>query len=148
MSPAPLGARAGAWLLDLLITPILPVALYLGLGVAFHPDDIPRPIGFPIAGALLTFHLLYAPVLLQRAGRHAGQTLGKQALGVRVVAGKTGGPVRSKKALLREIVGRSLLGFIPLYLVADLLLAFLDRPDRRAIHDIIADTRVVRADER
>lgn len=147
MRPAPLDARAGAWLLDLLITPILPMAFYLGVGAVFS-DDVPLAVGLPIVLALLAFHFLYSPVLLQRTGRHAGQTLGKQALGIRVVTLEGDGPVRFPKALLREIFGRSVLAFIPLYLLADLLLAFLNRPNRRAIHDVIAGTRVVRAIER
>lgn len=147
MSPAPLGARAGAWLLDLLVTPVLPIAFYVGVGAVFS-DDVPLAVGLPIIFVLLIGHLLYSPVLLQRTGRHAGQTLGKQALGVRVVRLEGDGPVRFPKALLREVFGRSLLAFIPLYLVADLLLAFLNRPNRRAIHDVIAGTRVVRAIER
>lgn len=145
MTVAPLGARVRAWLLDLLITPILPIALYLGLGALYHPNDIPSPVGAPIASALLIFHLLYAPLLLRRTGPHAGQTLGKQATGVRVVESHQGGPVSLPRGLTREVLGRSLLAFIPLYFIADHTLPFLGNRTRRAIHDIIARTVVLDA---
>jgi uncharacterized RDD family membrane protein YckC len=144
MTPAPPGPRAGAWLLDLLITPTLPIAFYLGVGAIFS-DDVPLAVGLPLALVLLVLHLLYAPLLLLRTDPYAGQTLGKQALGVRVVTAEGGAPLTLREALLREIVARSLLALVPFYFLVDHLLPFFDRRSRRALHDKIAETRVIRA---
>jgi uncharacterized RDD family membrane protein YckC len=73
-------------------------------------------------------------------GLHAfgGQTLGKMAVGVRVVA-LDGGPVTLAQSVLRALgywISSFTLGIG--YLVAAL------RPDKRALHDLIAATRVER----
>ncbi|MCP9488805.1 MAG: RDD family protein [Solirubrobacteraceae bacterium MAG38_C4-C5] len=144
MRPAALRPRIAAWGLDLLITPILPFVLYLAIAALFG-DDIPLAVALPIVALLLGFHLLYAPVLLTRIGDHAGQTIGKQLLGLRVTR-PDDQPLDFRRALVREPLARSLLAFVPLYLVVDLLLPLLTPPRRRAMHDIIADTLVVRAE--
>ena len=142
-APAPLGPRAAAWAIDLLLTVPVPFALYLGFATALFSDDVPLAVAVPAVGALLLFHLLYAPVLLSRRGPHAGQTIGKRALGLRVT--RPGGErLDFGKALVRELVARSLLGLIPLYSVLDLLRPLTNDP-RRAIHDSLADTLVVRS---
>ncbi|MGI8441068.1 MAG: RDD family protein [Thermoleophilaceae bacterium] len=140
---APLGPRAAAWAIDLLLTVPVPYALYLGFATALFSDDVPFAVAVPTVGALLLFQLLYAPVLLSRRGPHAGQTIGKRALGLRVT--RPGGErLDFGKALVRELVARSLLGLIPLYSVLDLLRPLTNDP-RRAIHDSLADTLVVRS---
>ena len=70
-----------------------------------------------------------------------GQTLGKKALGIRIVkvdTGLNGGFVPN--VLLRFILN-GLLVFIPLYFFVDAL--FIFRGDRRCIHDLIASTHVI-----
>lgn len=72
-----------------------------------------------------------------------GQTIGKKALGIRVVdeaTGKSGG--FTPNVLWRSWVNH-LLYFIPFYPLADALLIFRD--DRRCAHDLLAGTKVVRA---
>jgi len=142
--PAALGPRIAAWALDLLITPVLPFVLYLGVA-ALLGDDIPLAVALPVVAVLVGFHLLYAPVLLARVGQRAGQTLGKQALGLRVTR-PDDQPVDFRRALVREPLARSLLGFVPIYTLLDLVLPLVNRPRRRAVHDLIADTLVVRAE--
>jgi uncharacterized RDD family membrane protein YckC len=68
-----------------------------------------------------------------------GQTLGKAAVGVRVVDAASGGPITLLAALLR------LLGYWLSWLtfgIGYLLAAF--RTDKRALHDLVAGTRVER----
>jgi uncharacterized RDD family membrane protein YckC len=74
-----------------------------------------------------------------------GQTLGKMALGVRVVAyDDESNPGFMRAALLRWLVP-GLVGAIPclgaLFLLADVLCIVGE--ERRCIHDLIADTKVV-----
>lgn len=126
--------------MDLVVTVVLPFGLYLLVGLAFS-DDVPLAVAVPVLVVLAAFHLLYAPLLLSRSGARSGQTLGKQALGLRVV--RPGGErLGLGRALVREIVARSLLGLVPLYSVLDLVTPVFNR-SRRAIHDLLADTLVV-----
>lgn len=141
------GVRAAAFALDLLI----PLALGFAIGVGVYvfagdgedaerlAETLALVIGVPLS-------LLYAPLLMVRRGARNGQTLGKQALGIRVVR-ESGEPVTLGNALLREIIGRQLL--VPfsygLYAVLDYLWPVWDR-SRQCLHDKVAQTRVVRVE--
>lgn len=93
-----------------------------------------RPVQAAVGFVTLVGAALYWVIL------HAldGQTLGKMAVGVRVVA-LDGGPITISRALLRLVgywVSSFTLGIG--YLIA------AARPDKRALHDLIAGTRVER----
>ena len=92
----------------------------------------------PIFGAvILAAVLVYQMYLLTKDG----QTLGKKAMGVRIVkvdTGANGGFVTN--VVLRGILN-GVLGIIPFYGLVDIL--FIFREDRRCIHDFIAGTQVV-----
>jgi uncharacterized RDD family membrane protein YckC len=68
----------------------------------------------------------------------SGRTLGKMLMGARVV-GATGEPIGYPRALARYLAW--FLSALPLLLGFALVAA---RPDRRALHDLVAGTRVVR----
>jgi uncharacterized RDD family membrane protein YckC len=89
--------------------------------------------------------LFYAPLLLARGGEHNGQTLGKQMLGVRVVA-KVGEPISLGRAMKRELLGRTLLGAVTfgIYSLIDSLWCLWDGK-RQTLHDKIGGTYVYRA---
>src|SRR5215207_4840821 len=81
--------------------------------------------------------ILYAPLLLARGGDHNGQTIGKQLLGLRVVA-KDGGPVSLGRGMMREFVGRTIPSFVTfgLYSLIDALWCLWDGR-RQTLHDKI-----------
>ncbi len=64
-------------------------------------------------------------------------TLPMQTLGLRLVDAQSGGPVSTRQALVRGLVGL-VSGFSGLWLVVGLL-----RPDRQTLHDWAAGTRLV-----
>ena len=134
--PAGLGRRAAAGVADLLLLgaiDALVVALtarLLGMPLA-AAADLPWP---PLAAFLLLFDLATI-VTLTALG---GQTLGKMAAGIRVV-GLDGGPVPVSRAVARTVL--SVLSALPAGLG---FVASLAR-SRRAGHDWLAGTRVVRA---
>lgn len=136
---AAIGPRLLAGFLDLLILgSIALVVLYLTLKVC----------GLRFAGAAAIPPVPFAAFLLLVAGGYftlftaaGGQTIGKMAAGIRVVA--MGGPaarvplghsVLRATAYLASALPAGL-GFVPALLGAD----------RRAVHDRLADTRVVKA---
>ena len=138
-SPSPLGARVLASVIDtLLLLGTDAVVIYFTLQICrLAPSQVfllPLP---PLLAFLLLLNGGYL-VLLTAAG---GQTLGKMAMGVKVV-GLDDGPVPVSRSLLRAalLLASALplgLGLLPAVLAAD----------RRGLHDRLADTRVVPADE-
>ena len=97
--------------------------------------------------AVIAVNMLYAGLTMRRPGARNGQTLGKQALGIRVVR-MSGDPQTFWSATLREVAIKTLIfggagGFlfgIPTLL--DYLWPLWD-DQRRALHDMLAGTRVV-----
>ena len=89
--------------------------------------------------------LLYAPALMARTN---GKTLGRMAVGIRVVRAN-GEPMTFGFAMLREVVVKTLLFGIASSLtaglasLADVLWPLWDE-ENRALHDFIVDTRVVK----
>jgi len=71
-----------------------------------------------------------------------GQTMGKRLLEIRVVRSDGSSASLGRIFWLRNVVN-ALLGIIPLYGLIDLLLIFGER--RQCIHDLIADTIVIKA---
>jgi uncharacterized RDD family membrane protein YckC len=104
-----------------------------------------------VVGVLAFFvvSLLYASFFMQRDGEHNGQTLGKQWVGVRVIR-VDGQPFGWGGALLRELAIKQLLFgmvgglFLSIPTVLDWLWPLWD-DENRALHDMVASTRVVRA---
>lgn len=112
------------------------VAAILGLSLV---------VGMAIAAVV---GALYAPIVMSRPGERNGQTVGKQAVGLRVLRDE-GTPVDFRTGLIRDgllkyVVGAATVG---LFLIASGL-ASLGRDDRRALHDRVAGTLVARSSER
>ena len=99
-------------------------------------DALTLPIAVGVIGAVA-----WAWITLLLVARH-GQTMGKRLLEIRVVRSDGSQASLGRIFWLRNVVN-ALLGIIPLYSVIDVLLIFGAR--RQCIHDLIADTIVVRA---
>ena len=129
--------RVGAALLDALIVGV-PVA-----AIALAVD--------PALGILLglTAALTYYPLLMMRDGEANGQTLGKQIVGIRVVQ-ESGEPFTYGPGVLREFAIKYLLFgtvggfFLAIPTLLDYLWPLWD-DQNRALHDMLASTRVVHA---
>ena len=129
--------RVGATLLDTLII-VVPIAV-----VALAVDPALGILGGALAG------LTYYPLLMMREGKANGQTLGKQIVGIRVVL-VSREPFTYGPALLREFAIKYLLFgvvggfFLAIPTVLDDLWPLWD-DENRALHDMLASTRVVKA---
>lgn len=146
------GRRFVAAIVDTLVYLAIWVVVF---GVAFgvivalggEPDEAAAgayllniPLGFVISA-------VYPLLTMRRAGQRNGQTLGKQALRIRVVRTNRR-PLGAGPILLRELVLKSVLfGFIGAFtlFIATLLdyLWPLWDDEHRALHDMLASTRVV-----
>jgi uncharacterized RDD family membrane protein YckC len=136
--------RVGASLLDALITTLLAaVAIGTGIGVGAATTEL-AGIPFYIVAALIW--LFYAPVLMAREGEHNGQTLGKQAVGIAVVR-ENQQPMTFGWSFIREFVIKTVVfgwlgGSILIGYLLDVLWPLWDA-ENRALHDMLATTRVV-----
>ena len=130
-------ARAAALLLDGLIVGVPIVALSAAAGSSGTAG---------IAVLWLLASVLYAPMLLARHGEHNGQTLGKQALGLRVVT-TAGVPVTFGVGVKRQLLGQTLIGLFTFgfYYLIDYAWPLWDER-KQALHDKIATTYVFSAD--
>ena len=143
--------RVVAALVDAVIVGGLSLAILAALGAGFFADG--RLGALEVVGAVLLALVLfavlafvYAPLLMARTN---GRTLGKMATGCRV-ARADGKPVTFGWAALREVAVKGLLlgiaGAITggLAVLADGLWPLIDG-ERRALHDYVVDSRVVRS---
>ncbi|HVL97599.1 MAG TPA: RDD family protein [Solirubrobacteraceae bacterium] len=146
------GARAGAAIIDGLIITVPSVILFTVFGVGIANSDGGAGTGVAIGGLLvsllvyLAVALLYAPVLMSRWN---GQTIGRRVTNIRVIRAD-GQPMTFGFAALREIAVKGLLvgtagsfTFGIAYLV-DFLWPLWD-DENRALHDMVVNTRVVKA---
>lgn len=153
---ASFGQRLGAVLVDTLVL-FLPLAVLFGVLAASFAASAPSfldgrdgPSGGLVAGfgvmfVVLLLAMLVGPVLYSVGfeGGHLGQTVGKWAVGIRVVDGRTAGRLPVGRAFARTLVrsfasGTLLLGY--LWMLWD--------DQRRTWHDLAADSRVVQVDDR
>ena len=140
------GARLLAWLLDGVIATLM---IWLpALIVAAATGVFTQPSGqfdfslltLPLFLCALGF-IAWAWITLLLVARY-GQTMAKRMLEIRVVRSDGSQASLGRIFWLRNIVN-GLLSMIPFYGLIDLLFIFGER--RQTIHDLIADTIVVRA---
>lgn len=159
-------SRAGAALVDGVIVALPGVVLTLGIvallagpvgATSIDDHETGVVVGILVAilslllvaAAVVTTALVYAPLTMRRTGSRNGQTWGKQLFGIRV-ARMSREPHTFASAATREVVVKFLLfglvggslAWIPT--VLDLLWPLWDG-ESRALHDMLVDTRVIRA---
>lgn len=149
---ASFGQRLGAYLLDVVIV-IIPFLIIVALLGGFDADNFDADTGRVEEGILAegaVFATLLGLVLSMGyftflEGGASGQTIGKKALGIRVIRQETGGTVGYARALARNAV-RSLPGLIRflsvLWTLLDGLWMLWDR-ENQTLHDKAARTLVV-----
>jgi uncharacterized RDD family membrane protein YckC len=102
----------------------------------FDAGSLTLPIALCVIGAIA-----WAWITILLVARY-GQTMGKRLLEIRVVRSDGSQASLGRIFWLRNVVN-GLLGIIPLYAIIDVLFIFGQR--RQCIHDLIADTIVVKA---
>jgi uncharacterized RDD family membrane protein YckC len=150
------GARFGAALIDGLVV-ALPLMIVFGLfflglmattsaTLGGLDGSDPGNAGAAFAGMMVLFVVLFLVMmtvpLLYVVGFEAsvyGQTIGKWAMGVRVVDGATAGRVAPSKAWIRALVRTFASGAI--FYIGYLWMLWDDQ--KRTWHDMAADTRVI-----
>lgn len=137
------GSRFVAQLLNGLM--MMPGAVLLGVGGAFTENQTGTMTGVGIASVVLgiIYFLTILVINLRLLGRQ-GQSLGKKWAKVRVVR-MDGSPASLGRQVGLRYIVNGIPGAIPMvggiYSLIDIL--FIFRDDRRCIHDMIADTKVV-----
>ncbi|MEH0933820.1 RDD family protein, partial [Micromonospora psammae] len=144
---ARLGSRVLALLLDILVqavTAVLLLGVLIPLSLLLLPDlvvDQALENGLRTAGLVLL--LVGYPVLCERFNH--GRTVGKMAVGLRVV-GADGGPVGLRQSLMRALVGVAVEWpglVLPLLSWVAGVAVMLTDPRGRRLGDLVAGTMVV-----
>jgi uncharacterized RDD family membrane protein YckC len=147
---APWWRRFTAFLLDvstvatLVLAFLAPIFVLFGLRNTDHDQTQARWLLGLASAATVVVGLVYAIVLEGRSG----QTWGKRAVGIRVLA-EDGTPCGYGKAASRELLGRLLIGGFSWLLVLPGILGYLAAlwdPRRQAWHDKLGETIVVRVE--
>ena len=102
----------------------------------FDAGSLTLPVALAVIGAIA-----WAWITILLVARY-GQTMGKRLLEIRVVRSDGSQASLGRIFWLRNVVN-GLLGIIPLYALIDVLFIFGQR--RQCIHDLIADTIVIKA---
>jgi uncharacterized RDD family membrane protein YckC len=135
------GQRLGAAILDYLAFAAVAIAAAIFLPVIGRNNEIAVIIGVVIM--LLT--MLAILLINIRLLRLYGQTIGKRMLDIRVVR-SDGGPCDVGRYIVARWLPINIIGVIPLLgpltRLIDVLMIF--GADRRCLHDLIADTIVVK----
>ena len=143
--------RAGANVIDNLLMVLGAAAVFLVVwGLTGEPEaaGVSAYLAYLFI-SLVLYGLVYAPFLMKRSGARNGQTLGKQALGIRVVR-LDGQPVDYGNSALREWVARTLVfqlagAFVlGLATLLDYLWPLWDERNQ-SLHDKLASTVVMRS---
>ena len=138
--------RVGAYVIDSLLVAIVTTILGVSTGSVGMDSDA-LSIDPTFALWVLVFEVLYR-WSVQSA---FGFTLGKLALGLRLVGGD-GGPAGALRILVREVALGTMLGaaqatgwaILPALVQVLLVYVVIHRPDRRSLHDLTVQTRVIR----
>ncbi len=139
---ATFGQRLGAYLLDFLVIGVPFAILATILAVAVAPDE-GTDVDGGAAGALILLYVvgfigLWAYYVLLEGGP-TGQTIGKKAVGIRVVSMQTGGPIGYGKSfartLVRTFISGAICGLGYLWMLWD--------KEKQTWHDKISDSVVV-----
>ena len=147
---APWWQRVSAFLIDssAVLTAIgtvsVPIAVLAGFHGTHHSDTAKAWVFILVVTSTLVVGAVYAIVLEGRSG----QTWGKQALGL-VVLAEDGTPCGYGRAASRELIGRILIGGFAWLVVLPGLLSYLAAlwdPERQTWHDRIGQTIVVRVE--
>lgn len=149
---APMGRRVLAFALDLVLISILVTPIFITLGLVFLPDWFVQYVvatsqppytvpDLPLSAKVVANLISDFALALYLTGFQAahGQTPAKALLRVRVVdqSGQKPSPVKAFLRALALIISMGLF-FLPI------TYAFFN-PQRRAVHDLVADTYVVEA---
>jgi uncharacterized RDD family membrane protein YckC len=132
-APAKWWNRVGATLFDDILLGVVGWAFVAVAGIARFGS---------LAGGAIVALVAFVYAFLMLAYRD-GQTLGKQVASIRVLS-EDYGPVGLGRAFARELV-KVVFGYTGILYLIDVLWP-LWQPENRALHDLIAGTRVVRTD--
>ena len=139
------GARLGAAIIDNIINlvVVIPLVFLFGLGNALLSPNLSMWILAGIAGLGMTaYALIHGYFLATR-----GQTLGKMAVGVKIVDAESKETIALWKVLGVRVFVIQALSAIPtvglIFVLVDALFIFSER--RRCLHDWLAGTIVIKA---
>jgi len=138
------GQRLAAAIVDSLVIGGVNVGIALGLGFYEDFPNIQLSYGQTVTLGAIGFVVWF---VIQVSFLRQGQTLGKRALSIRMVDFRTGEVPPVTKLVFVRMLPVSVVSMIPIIggflSIIDVLFIFGD--ERRCVHDLIANTKVVEA---
>ena len=131
-------SRVAAQIIDSLIVAIVPLLIYF---VVIGDSATGQIV---LSGLIIVASAVYYALTVGRSGEHNGQSIGKQALNIRVVR-ETGEPMTAGTAIIRETLIKGILMAICFIVTILNYLAPLWDGRNQAWHDKIINTLVVQA---
>jgi uncharacterized RDD family membrane protein YckC len=132
--------RVGGYLIDVILLAIV-AGVIAGIVAAAAGGKAFQPVWYVL---WLVMDIAYPALTMGRSGEHNGQTLGHQALGIRVIK-IDGTPFTAGTAIVRQFLVLGLLmGICFIVQIVNLLWPLWDEKNQ-ALHDKIVNTLVVRA---
>ena len=135
--PAAYGERVAAWAVDSVIVYGVAIVAAVVIIVIYLPDARIRPPGRPASVVLVAIVPLYSALL---QGLWHGQTIGKRCFGI-AVRSLDGAEIRLGRSFGRSYTRAATWLFFPVWII-DSLWPLWER-NRRALHDLVADTLVI-----
>jgi len=133
-------SRVGGYLIDFIILAVIAVII-AGIVAAVAGGDAFRVVWYVV---WIVLDIAYPALTMGRSGEHNGQTLGHQALGIRVIK-QDGSPVSAGFGIVRQFLVLGLLmGICFIVQIVNLLWPLWDERNQ-ALHDKVVSTFVVRA---
>lgn len=144
--PGGIGVRFVALIIDGVVCGIVnyPISMVLmsafGISASVDPNNIPANY-FAIQGVIMLISLfvpaLYAGYFYSRKGA----TLGKMAMGLKVVDANDGTNISFLRGAMRDSIGKMVSAFV--FFIGYLMAMF--RKDKRGLHDLMASSQVIRS---
>ncbi len=148
LSPAPIGRRLLAFMIDLgivsavsyaAIIPVVMVAGILGITASAMSRTAAGVLLVILALVFLLAMLIGMHWFFIHYERKKGATPGKRLMGLRVVSTTTGGPITFRQALMRELIRWYIDGILGI----PALIAVLVTKRRQRVGDLMANTLVI-----
>jgi uncharacterized RDD family membrane protein YckC len=137
---ANVGSRILGFLIDAAVVGIGVFILFIPVGFLVDPASQLVPDWVVITATILLFSTWVFGYFIAQETLWRGRTLGKAALGLRVVT-REGGPVRFRHALIRALLGLVDFGLFSGFVA---LVAILASPNNQRLGDMVAGTLVLR----
>ncbi len=144
--PGGIGVRLVALIIDGVVVGIVnyPISMVLmsafGLSATIDPNNVPANY-FAVQGLIMLISLIVPALYAGYFYSRKGATLGKMAMGLKVVDANDGTNISFMRGAMRDSLGKMVSAL--LFMIGYLMAMF--RKDKRGLHDLMVTSQVIRS---